>query len=353
MAEPIALWVVPVPELGGVARHVLDATRVGIPGWRIVTLAPEGALASELRALGRPVLTGPFGPDAGLRASLRTLRRTVARLRPGVVHTHLSYADIVAAVAFGLAPDSRRPVLVSTEHGIAPDDRLYNPSRLRGALMRRAHGLRCRTFDHLIAVCESTRDVMKAKWGVGSGVTVIRNGVDPARIASTPGLRIASISRLAPEKGIDRLLAGFALVARRHPDAHLTIAGEGPLEGELRAQAAALGLAERVSFPGHVDAGALLAATDVVAQLSHWENCSYTLLDACAAGVGVVATPVGGNPEILPATSLCPDASPERLADLIVDQGTRPELRPGLADGWPTVAAMASRIGDVYGGRPR
>ena len=109
-----------------------------------------------------------------------------------------------------------------------------------------------------------------------------------------------SLARLAPEKRLPELLRAFALVARDHPDARLTVAGVGELEATLRADAPALGLADRVDFPGFVDADKALADADVVAMLSVWENCSYTLLDAAVAGLGVVASPVGGNPEILP-----------------------------------------------------
>ena len=66
---PIALWCVPVPEIGGVARHVLGAARQGIPGYRIVVLCPEGALAEALRGQGSAVVTGAFGTGAGFAAS--------------------------------------------------------------------------------------------------------------------------------------------------------------------------------------------------------------------------------------------------------------------------------------------
>ena len=56
------LWVVPVPDFGGVARHVLDVARTGIPGYRLVVCAPEGKLTERLRELNIPVHAVPFGP---------------------------------------------------------------------------------------------------------------------------------------------------------------------------------------------------------------------------------------------------------------------------------------------------
>ena len=68
-APPTALWVVPVSDLAGVARHVLDVARSGIPGWRLVVLTPPGDLPAQLLKAGAAVLERPFGPDHGLRAS--------------------------------------------------------------------------------------------------------------------------------------------------------------------------------------------------------------------------------------------------------------------------------------------
>lgn len=63
------LWVVPVPDFGGVARHVLDVARTGIPGYRLVVCAPEGKLTERLRELNIPVHAVPFGPSRGFRTS--------------------------------------------------------------------------------------------------------------------------------------------------------------------------------------------------------------------------------------------------------------------------------------------
>lgn len=344
----IALWVSPVGEVGGVGRHFLDVAHAGIPGWRVVFLVPDGPLADGLRKAGAAVLTGALGPQAGLRASVATLRTAIRRLRPRIVHSHLSYADIVAA----LATRGTGVRLLSTEHGIAPGG-LYQANAVEARAMARVHQARGALFDRLIAVSESTRDVMRAKWHLRRPLDVIRNGVDrpgdrPRRRAAE-GPRLVSLARLSPEKGIDHLLRAFALVLGSRPTARLTIAGTGPLEDELRRQAAELGVAGAVDFPGFVDAGELLGEADVLVQLSAWENCSYTLLDACVAGVGVVATPVGGNPEILPARCLVPGDRPDRVAAAVLEQFEHPERRPGLPAGWPTVGAMVQAIASCYG----
>lgn len=81
------------------------------------------------------------------------------------------------------------------------------------------------------------------------------------------------------------------------------MAGTGPLAAALRAQAEDLGVADAVDLPGFVEPWETMAEHDVLVQLSAWENLSYTLLDAAAAGLPAVATDVGGNGEILPPSA--------------------------------------------------
>ena len=343
LSPPTALWVVPVSDLAGVARHVLDVARAGIPRWRLVFLTPPGDLPRQLREVGAQVVEGPFGPDHGVRASVTTLRDVVRRERPAVVHSHLSYADIVAALAVG-----RAPRLVTTEHGIARDDVVYHRSNATARVMAVAHAARLRRFDAAIAVSRATADAMVDKWRPRVRPTVIANGVDPIADARTStGLRILSLARLSPEKRLPALVDGFAELHRTHPEARLTLAGTGPEEADLRAQVARLGLADAVSMPGFVDPEQAMDQHDVLAMLSVWENCSYALLDAAGRGMGVVASDVGGNPEVLPTTSLVDAEDSRAVATSLSAQGLDHAARPGLT-GWPTVADMCARIAETY-----
>lgn len=338
---PIALWAIPVGDLAGVARHALDVARTGIPGWRLVFLTPPGELPRELRAAGAAVLAQPFGPEHGLRASVATLRHAVRTLRPSVVHSHLAYADIVVALVGG-------PALVSTEHGIARDDLVYHHSPARSRVMNTVHTARLRRFDATIAVSDATAAAMTEKWRPRRPVTVIPNGVDPApHAAPAAGLRVLSLARLAPEKRLDALVDAFDALRNEHPEATLTLAGRGKGEAALRAQVTRLGLDDAVSFPGFVDAEKAMADHDVLAMLSVWENCSYALLDAAARGLGVVASRVGGNPELLPDQCLVDASDRQAIAGALALQGLDVAVRPGL-DAWPRVAEMSTRIGAVY-----
>lgn len=349
-----ALWVVPVPEIGGVARHVLDAAKEGLPGWRLVVLCPEGALAQRLRDSGAAVVTGAFGPNVGFRQSTVTLRRHIRHLRPEIVHSHLAYADVVAAAAVLGTPVR----LVTTEHGIAGDDAVYHGAVWKSRAKATMHRIRLLRANAVIAVSEATRSAMLSKWKPRHSITVIPNGVNGQEVRRclgefrhTPtvpeGPRVLSLSRLAPEKGLDRLLSAFALVLEQNPQARLTVAGEGPDRASLEGLAAKLGISRAVDFPGFVEPLEAMANADVLVQLSVWENCSYTLLDAVCAGIGVVATDVGGNSEIVPPGALVDERSHHAVAQKILTQAQRQPL-PSDGQIGVTVAEMATRICAAY-----
>lgn len=340
-SRPVALWVSPVGDIGGVGRHLLDVARVGMRAHRLIFVLPPGPAAAALRACGAAVVTADVGPSAGAFRAARLLQAIVDRVRPSVVHSHLAWADVLTA-SLRLPRTSAR---ISTEHGIAGADGLYHTNRAVAVARRRMHAARLRRFDGAIAVCRSTRAEMIRQWRARLPITVILNGVSAsASPHHTPGRRLLSLSRLSHEKGIPTLLRTMPLLP---DDVTLTVAGDGPLRDELIAEAHALGVSDRVDFPGFVDAAEANASHDVLIQLSEWENCSYSLLDAVASGMGVVATDVGGNAEILPPRCLvAPD--PPDIAARVLEQADDLDLRPGLRPEWPTTSRMVDAIEKFY-----
>jgi glycosyltransferase involved in cell wall biosynthesis len=108
------------------------------------------------------------------------------------------------------------------------------------------------------------------------------------------------VARFVPIKNVALLIEAMAEVARRDPRAHLILAGEGPEEASLRAQAARLGLTERITFTGHVahhELGPLYRAADLFVLSSDFDNSPNVVLEAMACGLSVVATAVGGVAE--------------------------------------------------------
>ncbi|MBB5832756.1 glycosyltransferase family 4 protein [Brachybacterium aquaticum] len=334
------------------ARHILDATEVGIPGWRVVVVCPEGPLAEALRAQGSPMVTAAVSPADGTGRAVSEVRAVLRRLAPDLLHTHLAFADLigVAAVTGLRSGRGERIRLVSTEHGISGVRGYFQPGRMSAAAKSAAHRARLHRTDHVIAVSESTREQILEQWGRGAPITVIRNEVDPPSDvpAPRPGLRVLSLARLAPEKRIDQLLRAMSLVVAEHPEATLTVAGDGPLRDDLERSSAELGLQNAVTFSGFVDSQDALASHDVVVQLSVWENLSYTLLDALSRGLGIVATDVGGNSEIIPAQCLVDSADVRTIADTIRRQGVDLMQRPSPE---PLVGGrerMTGRIASIY-----
>lgn len=349
--RPTALWVVPVSNLAGVARHVLDVARVGLPGWRLVVAAPEGPLLQELRAMRAETLSLDIAPGVRLDQAVANFRAAVKAVRPQVVHTHLARADLLSAMAtVGL------PVrLVSTEHHIPPDRFMFHPTLARAKAMEAVHHQRLKRFDRLIAVSASTRRDMLSYWRPNQPVTVILNGVDrPAdRPQREPGLKFLSLARLSPEKNIAMTLRGFAGVLAQEPSARLTVGGTGEAESSLKKLAAELGITSAVDFAGFIDSTAAMAEHDVVLQPSKSDNCSYTLLDAVAAGMGVAASPIGGNPEILPEHCIAELDDLDGFVRIALEQAREVDRRPELPDEVPTVVQLTRRIVNEYAQAPK
>lgn len=360
---PTALWVVPVPDFGGVARHVVDMARAGLPGFNLVVLAPEGKLTERLEELGVTVVKAEFGPNYGFKTSFASLKKAIEQLRPEIVHSHLAYADVVAVAvvnALRIRSVIKRgtcvPKLLTTEHGIAGNDSVYHGSSWRSKLMETVHRVRLWGTNRAIAVSRSTADQMRSKWGA-RGVELVYNGVDipvvaaavaEKRVPAEGGPRILSLSRLSPEKGIDVLLDAFARLREEYPQAHLEIAGSGDLGEELKAHAKRLNLGDSVTFSGFVNPIEAMGRSDMIVQLSVWENCSYTLLDAKAAGLKTVATAVGGNPEILNADELVDRQSPKLTEEVL--QAMRRQLQKGDKEPftWISNEQMAAQTVDIY-----
>lgn len=141
-------------------------------------------------------------------------------------------------------------------------------------------------------------------------VVVLPNGIDCRPFHAVPTvmshpkepLRLVYVGRIAREKGLYETLQGMRLATELGIDVRLTIGGGGAEEARLRRYAQALGIAQRVSFVGPVfgdDKVKLLCAADVMVLASYSEGLPYALLESMAAGIPVIATPVGAIPDVM------------------------------------------------------
>jgi glycosyltransferase involved in cell wall biosynthesis len=151
-----------------------------------------------------------------------------------------------------------------------------------------------------------------------------------------PTLAIGTVTRLMPSKGNEYLVQAVREIAQRLPQARVYIAGEGELEPDLKTQARALGLGDRLVFLGFQrDVAAVLSALDVIVFPSLWEGTPLTAFEALATGKPIVATDADGLLDILTDRKdalIVPKRNPGALARAIIDVCEQPGLAARLAE---------------------
>jgi glycosyltransferase involved in cell wall biosynthesis len=261
---------------------------------------PDGAIARLLERGVAPTRV-PVSSLLDPR-DLRSVRRHLNRLRPDVVHTHLGTSDWVG----GLAARSLSLPVISTVHVMDWERSLRNDVKVE--LMA---AIRRRCMARVIAVSDEARRWLLAKrWARPEQVVTVHNGIATHRVPGA-GSRIRLELGLAPadkvvmmvsvlrvEKGHDLGIEAISAIRRSRPDVRLVIVGDGPVRPALEAQAAPLGAG--VIFTGHRDdVMEVLDAADVLLHPSRIDAFPGALLEALAADVPVVASAVGGIPEII------------------------------------------------------
>ncbi len=308
---------------GGAQEHVrsllerLDRSRYDLS---VITLS-DGAAVRRFRSLGVPVTVIDEPDDA---AALDRLVSVLAERPPAVLHLHMYRADVIgtrAALALG-ERGLPRPYVVSTVHS----------SRYRSDMDRALLRVLTPSMDRLVAVSRAIVAKLRAEGRDTVPVELIYNGVDLSRYdhqeacctlpeeygfaAGTP--LVGVVARLEPEKGHPTLLEAWPHVLARVPDARLLIVGEGSRREALEAQARSLGLlgdecegdrcvgtrkarpGAKVVFTGRRDdVPAVTAALDVAVLPSYREAQGLVILEAMALSRPVVATDVGGIPEMI------------------------------------------------------
>jgi glycosyltransferase involved in cell wall biosynthesis len=345
-------------EVGGTERQCLNlALGLNERGFdvRFGCFRQAGRLRDELDARGIPITEysmRSFYSGQFVRRQLALARELRSR-RTQIMQAYNLHGNVFAIPAARLA---RVPLVVAgvRDCGVYLTD-----------WTQRVQRHVCRLADLIIVNAEGIKT-----WLVGDGykpekIAVIRNGIDLSRflnpvIEDPGGIRrefgipadaplISHVARLCPTKGFDDTVEAMAVVHQRHPDAHLIIVGEqltsdhgkvvssDVYRNKLAARARALGVGHRVIFAGHrSDVPAIQHEATVAAHPSLTEGLSNSVLESMASGAAVVATPVGGTPEIIEHDRtgwLVPPSTPRALGDalcaLIEDPARR--LRLGQA----------------------
>lgn len=266
-----------------------------------------------------------FGMTAAPFLLYRAVRPMVGELlrahRIELIDAHYFYPDGVAAVMLGRY--FNLPVVVTargTDVNVIP----------RYALARRQLTWAVQQAAGIITVCADLKRLVMELGASSDRVRVLRNGVDlrafrpvdrnsaRARFKVT-GPTVVSVGGLIPRKGHDLAIRAIA----SQPDVTLLIAGEGPERAALSSLAAQLGVGDRVRLLGrvdHFDLVELYNAADIMVLASSFEGWANVLLESMACGTPVIATAVGGSPEVVTdpaAGELITERSPEAIAAAI------------------------------------
>jgi glycosyltransferase involved in cell wall biosynthesis len=285
----------------------------------------------------------------------------VRRQKVALIHAHEFRANTFGTLVARLCGLP----LVATVHG-----KNYYPDQLKRRMAYRWVSQAAR----MVAVSHDLRQFLEARIGIPRDrITVIHNGVDTIPHASSAQVRqiryelgigddefvIGIVGSLYPVKGHMSLLDAMKAVLAHLPKARLLVIGQGELEQTLKRRTSELGIERAVSFLGlRDDVPRLLPLLDLFVLPSLSEGLSVALLEAMSAGVAVIASNVGGNPEIVvngETGYLVPRQSSDELASRIIALMCNPELIRSLGDKGKervsrefTTARMLEQYQDLY-----
>lgn len=295
-------------KIGGAQRHLievlrrLDRQRFSPQLW---TLRGEGELVQEAEQLGVPVHS--FGLGARLQDPrvIPLFRRAIHKLRQErvqIVHTYLSFANIVGALTAAFA---RVPILLVSKRSL---DRYQKSTEVW------SHWAVNRFADRVVANADAVKNfVIETEGCPANKIVVIPNGINDEFVAhgarererSTLGLTpqdrvVGTLGRLAWKKGQEYFLQAAAAVLKEDPQVTFVLVGDGPLRTQLEEQARTLGIADRVRFLGQrMDSQAVISLFDIFVLPSVIEGMPNALLEAMALEKPVIVTNAGGNAEVV------------------------------------------------------
>ena len=348
--------------VGGLFRHVCDlALEQSARGHAVGVIADrttggdkaEGALSALSSKISLGVSRIPMSRHAGLSdiAAVRYVETHARQLKASVVHGHGAKGGAFARLAAGHA------LRVYTPHGGSLHFSRTNPV---GFAYLGVERMLLGKTDLALFESEYARAVFEQKIGRPRGISaVVHNGVrpeefEPVSPAPNPA-DILFVGELRKLKGVDVLIEALALLKTRGETLRAVIVGDGPDRQAFAVLAKARGLETQIEFPGAMPARSAFAKGKLLAVPSRAESLPYIVLEAAAAGLPLVATAVGGIPEIFgpDAKSLIPPGNAEALVAAIQafrrdgGGGQTGRLRARVSELF-TVSAMTTGILEAY-----
>ncbi len=311
------LQVVTRMDTGGVPNHLMTLLE-GLTKYDYeITVACreiDERFKEKLTELGVRVFLIDLKRSINPLSDIKAIFKLYRHMREGqydIVHTHMSKAALLGSIVGRLA---RVPVIINTAHNLGF-------LALKNPVLKRVFWLYDKTLfffcvDSVITVSEIVRSkIVKARILSESKAAAIVNGLDltPFKDCTTNlsvlkstlglegrGLIIGTVTRLVWFKGLDTFVSAASEVLKVYPDTRFVIVGDGPLREDLRRQADGLGIGESLLFLGErTDVPELLQIFDIFALSSVSEGMPISILEAMAASKPVVATSVGGVPELV------------------------------------------------------
>jgi glycosyltransferase involved in cell wall biosynthesis len=322
--------------VGGLFRHVIDLARGQIARGHRVGLIADSTTGGSRADQAFAEITGqlalglsriPIRRNPGLRdaAAVLHVSRRIAETRAHVIHGHGAKGGAYARLA--LAPNGI--LRVYTPHGGSLHSR---PNTLQGKLHLRLENLLMRRGDLFLFESTYSSDIFRARVGEPRGMTrVVHNGIGEADLdlvePAPDATDIVFVGEFSPLKGVDILIEAIGSLRQAGRSISATIVGYGAEEAHLRAQVARLGLAEQIRFLPAMPARRAFSLGRLMLVPSRSESLPYIVLEAAGAGIPLIATHVGGIPEIFgPQTSaLVPSEDPAALATAIASTLDNPQ----------------------------
>lgn len=351
----------PGPGMGGGEVQNLSVVRALIgAGADVRVIAPGGEFCTQARDAGAAVSETDLRM-VKLLPALRAIRAAVAD-GPTVVMGTGYFTGILVRLAAGGAVRSRSRLRVVNLVAVTPGASLLDGGSRVGSWARELVDRVTRSrVDRFVAVTDAVGRALESAGVKPSHVDVIPNGVDVRQLEESSGAPLPAgvpdgplvvcAARLEPVKGVEYLIRAATGI----PDAHIVIAGEGSERGRLEHLAGTLGVADRTVFLGSVvPLAGLLRRADVVVLPSLSEGLPLVALEAMALARPVVATAVGGVPDLIVDGEnglLVPPADAEALAGVIGSLLRDPmRAQRVAAGGYATVHASYTieTLGDAY-----
>jgi glycosyltransferase involved in cell wall biosynthesis len=323
MRVPIAIFIdryIP----GGTQRQMIELLRrIDRRQFEVhpVCFHDDGPWTSRVTELGDPITRFPihgFRRPATAHQLVR-FSRWCRQHDIAVVHAWDIYSNIFALPGAALA---RVPLRIGSRRGLG------GPPPVR-----KLQTLACRAAHRMVANSRAAANQLIAQGVPEARIDLIPNGIDLSMFTigrnNARPRKIAMVARLWAEKRIDVLVAAVPRVLARYPDVEFQIVGDGPCREQLLNQARESGVLPHVTFLGHRDdVPVVLSSADVFVLASESEASPNVVLEAMAAGLPVVASRVGGIPELVAdgvSGHLVPPADPNALATALLDLLDHPD----------------------------